>query len=144
MDYEALLRKRKIKVTRGRIVILKIIENSSQAISADNIYEQCRENGHNVDLSTVYRSLDLFEQKDIVEKFNLGDGKYNYKLKKHNHKHIIECSLCHKEVEIDCPMLPVEEIIKNKTGFVLIEHELKMKAVCEECMKALQGKNNKK
>ena len=144
MDYEAFLKERKIKVTRGRIIILEIIDNSSQAISADNIYEQCKEKGHNVDLSTVYRSLDLFEQKDIIEKFNLGDGKYNYKFKEHKHKHVIECSLCHKEVEIDCPMVPVEELIKNKTGFVLIEHELKMKAVCEECMKHSKEKNNPK
>ncbi|AGK98722.1 Fur family transcriptional regulator [Clostridium pasteurianum] len=142
MDYEAFLKERKIKVTQGRVIILEIIDNYSQAISADNIYEQCKEKGHNVDLSTVYRSLDLFERKDIIEKFNLGDGKYNYKIKDHKHKHVIECSLCHKEVEIDCPMLPVEELIKNKTGFVLIEHELKVKAVCQECMK--HSKENKK
>lgn len=143
MDYEALLKGKKIKVTLGRIVILEIIDDYSQAISADNIYEQCREKGHNVDLSTVYRSLDLFERKNIIEKFNLGDGKCNYKMKGHKHKHIIECSLCHKEVEIECPMLPVEELIKNKTGFVLIEHELKMKALCQECIERC-GKNKQK
>lgn len=144
MDYEAFLKQRKIKVTPARVIILKIIDNSSQAISADNIYDKCKENGHNVNLSTVYRSLDLFEQKNIIEKFSLGDGKYNYKFKENNHKHVIECSFCHKEVEIDCPMLPVEEMIKSKTGFVLIEHELKMRAVCEECMKHSKEKNNKK
>lgn len=143
MDYEALLKEKKIKVTLGRVSILKTIDNYSEAITADTIYEQCKEKGNNIDLSTVYRSLDLFEREGIIEKFNLGEGKCSYKIKVHKHKHVIECSLCHKEVEIECPMLPVEELIKNKTGFVLIEHELKMKAVCQECINNCKNTNKK-
>lgn len=141
MEYELFLRKKNIKVTKGRVIILQIILNSPQAISANVINEQCKKSGHNIDLSTVYRSLELFEQKDIVEKFDLGNGEYSYKIKEHTHKHILECSLCKKKIEIDCPMMQVEELIKNKTGFVLLEHELKVKAICEDCEKALNEKN---
>lgn len=141
MKYELFLRKKNIKVTKGRVIILKVIFEAQEAISANLIYEKCKDAGHNVDLSTVYRSLELFEQRDIVEKFDLGNGEYSYKLKEHTHKHILECSLCKKKVEIDCPMMQVEELIKNKTGFVLLEHELKVKALCEDCEKFLKEKN---
>jgi Fe2+ or Zn2+ uptake regulation protein len=140
VKYETCLKEKSIKVTKGRIAILSIIYNSMQAITAEYIYEESVKNGSNVDLSTVYRSLDLFVSKGIIDKFDLGDGKYSYKIKEYKHKHKIECSYCHKKVEIECPMISVEEIIKNKTGFVLLEHELKMKAICEECSKKM--KNN--
>jgi Fur family ferric uptake transcriptional regulator len=99
------------------------------------IFEHCKEAGKLIDLSTVYRTLDTFESKDLVNKFDLGDGKYNYLLKEKAHKHIIECSCCHKEQEIDCPMVQIEELIKNKTGYTTMQHELKIKGICEDCKK---------
>ena len=41
----------------------------------------------------------------------------------------------HKEVEIPCPMKQFEEIVQNETGFTLVEHNLIMKGVCEDCKK---------
>lgn len=142
MEYELLLKGKNIKITKGRINILKIINNSKEAVSANTIYQQCEGAKNYINLSTVYRTLELFEQNDIIEKFDLGNGEYNYKIKGHTHTHILECSLCRKKIEIECPMLQVEEMIKNKTGFVLLEHELKVKAVCDECRKTSE-KNRK-
>lgn len=133
MNLEAYLRKCSIKVTKGRLNILQILLNNEDAVSVDYIYEQLRRNGLTTDLSTVYRTMDILENKNIVDKLDLGDGKYNYKIKKEVHKHTLQCSLCHKEIEIECPMVQIEQIIKNRTGFTLMEHELKIKGICEEC-----------
>lgn len=135
MNSELYLKNKNIKVTKARIEVLDLLLNIEHAVSADFIYEKFKEDNISVDLSTIYRTLELLESKNIVDKFDLGNGKYNYVLKKEVHKHILECSLCHKEIEIECPMLQIEEIIKNKTGFTLTEHELKIKGVCEECKK---------
>lgn len=140
MDLETYLKNNNIKVTKGRLNILEILLNSEDALTVDYIYEQCKKRGLSIDLSTVYRTMEMLENKKIVDKFNLGEGKYNYKIRKEAHKHRLECSLCHKEVEIDCPMLQIEEIIKNKTGFTLMEHDLKIKGICDEC-KTIQNKN---
>jgi Fe2+ or Zn2+ uptake regulation protein len=135
MELEVYLKKCNIKVTRGRLNILHILLNNEDAVSVDYIYEECKKRGLSIDLSTVYRTMEILESKNIVDKFNLGEGKYNYKIKKEVHKHTLECSLCHKEVEIDCPMVQIEQLIKNKTGFTLMEHELKIKGICEDCKK---------
>ncbi|MDP4143764.1 MAG: transcriptional repressor [Bacillota bacterium] len=134
MDAEFCLREKNIKVTNSRIWILNIIDGFNGVFSADNIFDRCKEKSINIDLSTIYRNLDLFEEKGIVDKFDLGHGKYNYKIKIDAHQHLLECSICHKEVIIDCPMTQVEELIKNKTGFILTDHELKVKAICGECV----------
>lgn len=135
MELEAYLRKRNIKVTKARLNILEILLCSEDAVSVDYIFEECKKRGLTIDLSTVYRTMEILESSKIVDKFSLGEGRFNYKLKKEVHKHTLECSLCHKEVEIDCPMVQIEQIIKNRTGFTLVEHDLKIKGVCEECKK---------
>lgn len=136
MDSILYLRKQKMKVTKGRIAILDKLMENQKAVTVEDIFESCKEEGKFVDLSTVYRTLDNLESKDLVNKFDLGDGKYNYLLKEKTHKHIIECSCCHKKQEIDCPMAQIEELIKNKIGYSVMQHELKIKGICEECKRS--------
>jgi len=133
MGADKFLRGFGIKITKARIEIFNILENSSSSVDAENIFRICKEKKIKIDFSTVYRTLDLFECKGIIEKFDLGNSKYSYILKKDEHKHLLQCKLCHKEIEIECPMQQVEELIRNKTGFSSIEHELKIEGICEEC-----------
>jgi Fe2+ or Zn2+ uptake regulation protein len=137
MDIEKCLRKYNIKVTRARLNILDILSKSEDAINAEGIFEICRQKNVNVDLSTVYRSLELFQIKKIVRKIDLGQGEYRYSIIRKKHKHILQCKICHKQIEIDCPMQQVEEIIKSKTGFVFEEENLdfKINGICKDCRK---------
>lgn len=139
MKVEQYLREHDIKVTKGRISILDILCKSDRAVSVEFIFEKCKNKKINIDLSTVYRSLELFEKKDIIKKFDLGQGKYNYVINRQDHKHTIQCKLCHKKVEIDCPMQQIREMIKNKTGFTAIEEELNInfEGICEDCKKRI-------
>lgn len=135
MEIENCLAKNNIKKTSARILILKILSHSDNAMNVESIYNECRSKEANIDISTVYRTLELFSKKNIVKKFDFGDGKYNYSIKKKFHKHILECKFCGKEVEIDCPMQQVEETIKNTTGFTISEDEFdeKIIGICESC-----------
>lgn len=126
---------KEIKITKGRIEILNILENSENSLSAEKIYQICRDNNMNINLSTIYRTLELFEDKDLIEKITQYDGVFSYKLKGETHRHHLECDICHKEVEIPCPMLQIQEMVQNTTGFTLTDHDLVMKGVCEDCKK---------
>lgn len=133
MDIKLYLKEKNIKITKGRVFILDMLEKAEAAVSADYIFDKCRKDGSEIDLSTVYRTLELLELKGILEKFDLGNGKYNYIIKGISHNHTLQCELCHKSVEIDCPMVQIQEIIKNKTGFTLLEHDLKLRGICNDC-----------
>lgn len=137
MEVEQYLKKKGIKVTKGRVNILDILCKANDAINVDYIFSECKKRNINIDLSTVYRSLELFQDKGIIRKFDLGQGKFSYTIKKEDHKHVLQCRLCHREVEIDCPMQEIREIIKNKTGFVYLEDELdlKLEGICNQCSK---------
>lgn len=137
MSWEIYLKEKGMRVTAGRILILNIIESSDKGLSAENIYYQCKKHNENLNLSTIYRTLELLEEKDIIKKINI-DGPAIYVLKKESHKHTLKCDVCNKCVEIPCPMEEIEEAIKAKVGFSLTEHKLELNGVCDECKKLKQ------
>ena len=135
MEPKEVLKEKEIKITKGRIEILNILKNSENSLSAEKIHQIYRCSDININLSTIYRTLELFEEKEITEKITLNDGVFSYKLKGNTHRHHLECDICHKEVEIPCPMLQIQEMVQNSTGFTLTDHDLVMKGVCKECKK---------
>lgn len=133
MEPIEILKEKNIKVTKGRIEIFNILKNSETSLSAEKIHQIYRCNDININLSTVYRTLELFEEKELIEKITLNDGVFSYKLKGKTHRHHLECDICHKEVEIPCPMLQIQEMVQNSTGFTLTDHDLVMKGICKDC-----------
>ena len=139
LELQEFLKSKNIKITKGRLEILDILKNSENSLSAEKIYLMSREKNININLSTVYRTLELFEEKHIVAKIALSDGVFAYKLMKKTHRHHLRCDICHKEIDIPCPMSQIEELVQNETGFTLTEHDLILRGVCKEC----KNKNNK-
>ncbi|WP_066892369.1 Fur family transcriptional regulator [Clostridium nigeriense] len=134
MIWENYLKENGIRVTAGRISILNIIEASDKGLSADSIYTECKKQENNLNLSTIYRTLELLEEKNVIKKINI-DGPAIFVLKKENHKHILQCDVCHKSVEIPCPMEEIEEAIKAQVGFSLTKHKLELNGICDKCKK---------
>ena len=66
MNIISYLKENNIKVTEARKSILEIILCSKEAINANLIYAQLKESHVKIDLSTVYRTLDLLESKEIL------------------------------------------------------------------------------
>ncbi|MFA9399153.1 MAG: Fur family transcriptional regulator [Clostridiaceae bacterium] len=132
MDMKNYLKENKIKITKARLSILEKLIKANNPLTAEEIYKELE---GLYDLSTIYRTLEMFEEKNIVIKLNLDDNKFCFKIKDTKHKHILRCSLCDREIEIDCPMIQVKEYIKSKTGFTMMEHEYIIDGVCEECSK---------
>ena len=133
MEIEKFLKDKNIKITKGRITIYNILKKNNASINADYIYEECKKKGIRLNLSTVYRTIEIFEENKIIDKISLGDGKFSYAIKKNEHKHMLKCNMCKKEIEIPCPMRSITELVQNQTGFMLTEHQLVMKGVCEDC-----------
>lgn len=134
MDVIQCLKQNNLKATKSRIKIMSIIYQSEQCLSAMDIYNKLDIESIDIDLSTVYRTLETLYNHKIVDKFDLGEGKYNYKLKEKGHKHLIECDICHKHVEIDCPMQQVQEYVKAKTGLTLLDSCVNLnRGICKDC-----------
>lgn len=134
-NYSTILKKEGLKNTKHRNAILEVIENSNQPISAEQIFLELKEKKNTINLSSVYRTLEVLVSRDIVIKTNItGDNRATYELNRLEHKHHLICSGCKKMFSIDgCPVEEYEKQLREKTGFDITGHKLEIYGFCKEC-----------
>ena len=86
--------------TRQKELVLDIVNNSCEHLTAYQIYDIARKTIDNISLGTVYRILKELSENDKIIK--ISDKKINmdrYDNKKCRHNHFI-CDCCHKIIDI--------------------------------------------
>jgi len=89
------------RLTPQRMMILSAIENSSNHISAEEIYTQIVAKYPNVNISTVYRTLELLKRLGLVIQTDLGEGRVRYHPAEKGHHHHLVCQECGAIIELD-------------------------------------------
>lgn len=121
-----------MKNTKSRTLILNCIKESDKPLSAEDIFKAELVNGTN--LSTIYRTLLTFTKDGLIKKELAANGVYYYTIQKSEHKHILECSCCHTQIELDeCPFDQVQEEIKDKLGFEINDANTIIYGKCKNC-----------
>lgn len=137
------LKKKGLKVTRQRLLVLSVLEeNSGRHMTAEDIYELVSEDYPDIGLATVYRTLQLLWDMQLVDRISFDDGCVRYEIghlflgeSMHNHHHLI-CRKCNKVIPFGDDLLDdLEHYIEKATGFHVLDHELKFYGLCRECMK---------
>jgi len=124
------------KNTKPRKTVIEVLESTDNPLSAEDIFLRIKELGESVNLSTVYRTLDLMENKSLVNKTVMSDGKARYELTVDGHRHHLVCTNCHKSVPIDfCPLEKLEKDIGEKNDFDITGHKLEIYGLCPKCKK---------
>lgn len=143
------LKKMGYKLTPQRRNILNVIlEHEGEHLSTLEIYDLVKKDCPEIGLATVYRTLQLFEDIDIINRQNFDDGCNRYELadpeQDHQHHHLI-CVSCSKVSEMEDDLLEeLEQEVKIKKGFEIINHKLKFFGYCEDCSNKMKrnGKKN--
>ena len=89
------------RLTPQRMMALSAIENSDNHISAEEIYAKVRAKYPHVNISTVYRTLELLKNLGLVTETNLGGGRVRYHpMDKGRHHHLV-CQNCNRIIDLD-------------------------------------------
>ncbi len=124
------------RLTPQRIMILSAIENSDQHISADEIYTQIIAKYPNVNISTVYRTLELLERLGLVTKTDLGEGRVRYHPAEKGHHHHLVCRECGAIVDLDeSLMAPLKSTLLQEYEFIADLRHLAILGRCVNCQK---------
>ncbi|MCR4901893.1 MAG: transcriptional repressor [Butyrivibrio sp.] len=127
-----------IKKTRQRLEIFKVLSSSSVPLSASDIFRQLTIGNPNETyaFSTVYRSLQTFEDCGIVAKtiFSTEDNAL-YELKSGKHRHFAICLKCHKKFALNgCPIIDTRHMLgSDMSDFVITGHQLEIYGYCKDC-----------
>lgn len=93
------------RMTPQRMMILSAIEGSDDHISAEEIYAQVIARYPHVNISTVYRTLDLLKQLGLVTETDLGGGRFRYHPAGKGHHHHLVCQECGNIIDLDESLL---------------------------------------
>ena len=123
-----------LKRTKSREVILSILENAHSPLSAIELYTQAECKGETFWLSTVYRVLDAFVEKQLVIKTAVLNNEITlYDLNRPGHKHYAVCVKCHKIITMEnCPMDDFKPEFKND-NIQVIGHKVEVYGYCNKC-----------
>lgn len=119
-----------------RIVLETLLENPEQHLSAEEVYAYAREKDPEIGLATIYRSLDLLDELNIVHKMNFGDGRSRYELThlhSHHHHHLV-CLDCNQIFEVKEDLLTeLEDKIEKDLEFTIVDHRVQFYGYCKDC-----------
>ena len=92
-----ILREKGYRLTPQRMMVLEAIEASHDHISAEEIHAKARIKYPYINISTVYRTLDLLKEQGLVTETDLGGGRFLYHPVGKAHHHHLVCKKCGKE-----------------------------------------------
>ncbi|KAB3537344.1 transcriptional repressor [Alkaliphilus pronyensis] len=132
------LKEKGFKLTPQRRATLDVVfGNKGKHLNTEEIYGFVKEKCPEIGLATVYRTLQLLEEMELVSKINLDDGCIRYEFNTHDddhqHHHLI-CQSCGKIIEVELDLLDqLEQEIENTYKFKVIDHKVKFFGICSKC-----------
>ena len=117
------------RVTPERELLLQIIERNAH-LDATEIHRLAREINPKIGLATVYRTLGLLEELDMIRASGFGEDHSHYEVRHADHVHMI-CTECGRIVDAEYPT-DLYEVI-DREGFTVRESRLELLGLCAEC-----------
>ena len=134
-----LLKESGIKCTAQRTKIIEVLILKNGSMKVEEIYSALMLKGEHICLSTIYRVLEVLEEKRLVTRHSLADDKANcfemWKSEK-NHSQSIICSDCRKTVRVnDFSIDNIAAKLLETEGFEITEHTIQIYGKCKNCRK---------
>jgi Fur family ferric uptake transcriptional regulator len=117
-EAEALLRERGFKVTPQRTLLLQVLAGQTAYLDAEEIYQLAHDQDASISLATVYRTLNLFADLDIIEhRYVEPDHRREvFRLSEGPEQHYLTCIRCGSRTLIHADLLNrmVSELVRRK------------------------------
>ena len=115
-----------LKMTGQRKVILKVLGESEDHPSVEDVYERAKDIDSSISIATVYRTLNLLDELDLVIRHEFQEGYSRYELNWDHHHHLIDLETG-KVVEFQNDELERLKIkIAHDLGYDLVDHRLEL------------------
>jgi len=125
------VRKKNIKLTKNRKIIAQILSESNDHPSVEEIWSRVSKISPNIGIATIYRTLKILEENNIIAKHDFGEGKIRYEEinEDDHHDHLVDVKngkiieFYNEEIE------KLKEKIANDFGYKLVDHRLELYVV---------------
>jgi Fur family ferric uptake transcriptional regulator len=126
-NLEELCAEKGMRMTDQRRVIARILQESDDHPDVEELYRRSSKVDPRISISTVYRTVKLFEDEGIIERHDFRDGRSRYEtVPEEHHDHMIDLNggtvIEFQSAEIEA----LQERIARELGFRLVGHRLEL------------------
>ncbi len=130
-----------LKMTDQRRVIAKVLSESADHPDVEELHQRAAAADPRISIATVYRTVKLWEEANILERHDFGDGRARYEeMPETHHDHLIDVKsgevieFCNEEIE------RLQHEVAERLGFRLVGHRLELFGVRRQPSKDGGGK----
>ena len=117
-------------MTGQRRVIARVLSSAKDHPDVEEVYRRSNKIDPRISLSTVYRTLKLFEEKGILERHDFGKGRGRYEeASREHHDHLIDVDTGRVIEFRNEDIEALQEKIARELGFKLVGHKLELHGV---------------
>ena len=126
------LHERGLRMTPQRQLVVDAVRTLGHA-TPEQICAQVQAAAPAVNITTIYRTLELLERIGLVRHAHLGHGAPTYSEREHRHVHLV-CHDCGSVTEAPTDLMtPLAERLANESGFALDPTHVALSGRCAAC-----------
>ncbi|MCE2509463.1 MAG: transcriptional repressor [Alphaproteobacteria bacterium] len=127
---ERLCEAKGLKMTEQRRVVARVLSDSTDHPDVETVYRRASEVDEHISIATVYRTIRLFEEANIIERLDFKTGRARYEeIPEEHHDHLIDMR-SGKVIEFQCKEIEdYQKAVAKKHGYELVGHRLELYGV---------------
>ena len=116
-----------MRMTDQRRVIARVLSDADDHPDVEEVYKRSTVIDDQISIATVYRTVRLFEEADILERHDFRDGRSRYELQtEEHHDHMIDIESGEVIEFLDEEIEKLQAEIAKKLGYKLIDHRMEL------------------
>ncbi|MBT5767609.1 transcriptional repressor [Emcibacteraceae bacterium] len=126
-EIERLCIEKNMRMTDQRRVIARVLSDADDHPDVEEVYKRSTEIDDQISIATVYRTVRLFEEADILERHDFRDGRSRYELlTDEHHDHMIDIESGEVIEFLDDEIEKLQAEIAKKLGYKLVDHRMEL------------------
>lgn len=129
--------------TKQQQAVLQCLQRREDCVTAADLLEELRRDGHAVGLATVYRQLDKLTQQGLIHKVTTEEGALYQYCPQAGHPHdcfLLRCEACGRMIHLDCDHLEDLRVhLTQQHHFRIDPRRTVLTGLCETCQEAKHG-----
>jgi Fur family ferric uptake transcriptional regulator len=119
-----------LKMTDQRRVIARVLSEAKDHPDTEEVYRRAAAVDPKISIATVYRTVRLFEEAEILQKHEFGDGRARYEeVSEEHHDHLIDIDTGQIIEFHNAEIEELQRKIAAELGFELVDHRLELYGV---------------
>jgi Fur family ferric uptake transcriptional regulator len=135
-EWEQRLANAGCRITASRRAVMRVLTKADTPLSPQEILEQAQAVHRKLGLVTVYRTLNLLTEMNLVRRVHREDGCHGYLFTSPGHRHALVCRYCGRAVEFagEDDLHALIERVEARTGYRVDDHLLQLFGLCPNCL----------